>query len=83
MRMKQPYELQAPKKAANLSVNSDLLAKARALDINLSATLERALAAEVQARQRAQWLAAHESAIASYNAGVEQDGSFSDGLRGF
>ena len=37
--MIQLFDAQAPKKPANLSINSDLLAKARALNINLSATL--------------------------------------------
>lgn len=31
------YDPDAPKKATNLSINSDLLAKVRKLDINLSA----------------------------------------------
>ena len=35
------YDLEAPKKATNLSINSDLLKKAKALDINLSAPLDR------------------------------------------
>ena len=34
----------APKKPTNLSVNIDLLNKSRALDINLSATLDFAIA---------------------------------------
>lgn len=37
------YDHQAPKRPANLSINADLLAKARDLKINLSATLEQAL----------------------------------------
>jgi antitoxin CcdA len=37
------YDLNAPKKAANLSLNSELLKKARTLSINLSATLDQAL----------------------------------------
>ena len=41
------FDLEAPKKATNLSVNSDLLKKSRALDINLSATLEQALQAKL------------------------------------
>lgn len=41
------YDVTAPKIAANLSVNSDLLLKTRALNINLSATLERSLKEEL------------------------------------
>ena len=37
--MAELYNTAAPKKAANLSVNSDLLRKTRELNINLSATL--------------------------------------------
>jgi antitoxin CcdA len=43
-RMKLVFNPKAPKRATNVSINSDLLTKARGLKINLSATLERALA---------------------------------------
>ena len=45
--MQQLYDTTAPKKATNLSLNSDLLIKSRALNINLSATLEQALKHEL------------------------------------
>ncbi|MFU8821942.1 MAG: type II toxin-antitoxin system CcdA family antitoxin [Gammaproteobacteria bacterium] len=77
------FDPHAPKKATNLSINSDLLRRARALDINLSATLERALAETLKMRQREQWLAQNASALSAYNALVERDGVFSDGLRSF
>ena len=41
------YDQNAPKKSTNLSINSDLLAKTRAMKINLSATLEKALLNEL------------------------------------
>lgn len=71
------------KRAANLSVNAELLDEAKALDINLSATLELALAEEVSARRRERWLAENRGAIAEYNARIERDGVFSDGQRSF
>ncbi|MEA3302272.1 MAG: type II toxin-antitoxin system CcdA family antitoxin, partial [Pseudomonadota bacterium] len=37
--MNQAYDDLAPKKPANLSINSSLLAKAKSLKLNLSATL--------------------------------------------
>ena len=77
------YDLQAPKRPANLSINADLLAKARALDINLSATLEQALAEALRQHQREQWLAENQAAIEAYNQQVEAHGTFSDGLRSF
>ena len=71
------------KRAANVSINQGLLEEAKALDINLSATLEKALEAEVRARMREQWLEENREAIAAYNARIERDGVWSDGLRGF
>lgn len=81
--MQPAYNLQAPKRPANLSVNGDLLNKAKELDINLSATLELALAEALREKQRAQWLAENKIAIGAYNDHVEKHGVFSDGLRSF
>jgi antitoxin CcdA len=84
MRMKTiPGVERAAKRPANLSVNSDLLSKARELGINLSSILEEALAAEVRSRQRELWLAENQEAIAAYNEHVAQNGVWSDGRRGF
>ena len=78
-----PYDRAAPKRATNLSVNSDLLRRARELDVNLSATLEQALSDEVRRRQRDAWLNENRAAIDAYNAAVEKHGTFSDTLRSF
>lgn len=77
------YNPHAPKRAANLSVNGDLLNKAKELDINLSATLEQALAEALKKKQREQWLAENRKAINAYNEHVEARGVFSDDLRSF
>lgn len=77
------YDLQAGKKPTNLSINADLLAKAKALKINLSAALEAALAERISASQREQWLEENRSAINAYNEMVEEHGVFSDELRSF
>lgn len=77
------YDHRAPKKPTNLSLNSDLLRKAKMLNINLSAAVEQALAEIVRSHQQEQWLAANQEAIDIYNQQVEQHGTFSDGLRGF
>lgn len=77
------YDSQAPKKATNLSVNSDLLNKAKALDINLSAALEQALAQLLKQRQQEQWLKENRAAIEAYNQEVEAHGAFGDTLRSF
>ncbi|WP_430010396.1 type II toxin-antitoxin system CcdA family antitoxin [Methylophaga lonarensis] len=78
-----PYNVQAPKKPTNLSINSDLLEKAKGLNINLSATLEQALAEQLRAEQRAQWLRENAHAIEAYNQFVESNGTFSDSVRKF
>lgn len=77
------YNTQAPKRPANLSVNEDLLTKARELDINLSTTLEQALTAALREKQRARWLTENQAAIKAYNDHVDKHGVFSDGLRSF
>lgn len=71
------------KKPVNLSINSDLLAAARKFKINLSATMEVALAAAVKREQHERWLAENRTAIEAYNERVNAAGVFSDGLRKF
>ncbi len=77
------YDQNAPKKPTNLSINSDLLKKARDLDINLSATLEQALTDQLKTKQAEQWLEQNRNAIAAYNKSVDESGTFSDGMRSF
>lgn len=77
------YETQAPKRATNLSVNSDLLNKARAFNINLSATLEESLIAIIKTKQQEAWLAQNQQAIDGYNQQADEQGVFSDTLRAF
>ena len=81
--MSHVFNLNAPKKPTNVSINSDLLEKAKGLNINLSATLEMALAEQLRVEQRAQWKAENAKAIQAYNSFVEANGVFSDGLRKF
>jgi len=81
--MQPAYNPQAPKKATHLSINADLLSKARALDIKLSATLELALVAVLKQKQLERWLAENKVAMAAYNEHVEKHGVFSDVLQNF
>ncbi|GAA4941964.1 hypothetical protein GCM10025791_20500 [Halioxenophilus aromaticivorans] len=81
--MQQLYNSQATKKPTNVSINSDLLSKAKALKINLSATLESALIELVSKKQRELWREENRDTIASYNQLVEEHGAFSDDLRSF
>ena len=77
------YNSSAPKRPTNLSLNSDLLHQARALDINLSQVLEQALDAVVRKKRAEQWVQENREAISQYNLDVEENGVFSDGLRSF
>lgn len=77
------YDIKAPKKAANLSINGDLLRRARALNVNLSRLLETELAEVVRQAQREQWLKDSRAALEDYNAHIEREGVFSDDLRSF
>ena len=77
------YDENAAKKASNLSINSDLLRQAKALNINLSATLEAALKAKLKELQAQKWLEENRASIVAYNELVAEEGVFSDGLRSF
>jgi len=81
--MLQIFDKKAIKKPANLSVNSDLLNKARKQKINLSATLEQALESELRKRERDNWLKNNKNAINSLNKLVEKNGLFADKYRHF
>lgn len=72
-----------PRKAANLTVRVDLLEEARARRINLSQTLEVALAAELRRRREAEWLEQNKAAIEAYNREIAEHGLFSDRHRQF
>lgn len=77
------YKMTAPKKATNLSINSDLLRQARAMNLNLSGELELRLVEILKQKLAEQWQQDNKEAIDDYNARVERDGVFSDGLRRF
>ena len=68
------FDISAPKKATNLSINSDLLRQAKELNINLSQTLEQSLSEVVREAKQKRWLAENKDAIAAYNEGIERDG---------
>ncbi len=79
--MPQIYDETASKKSANLSVNSDLLKKARSLKINLSAALERALVLQVKQAARKTWLIENKKALKNLNELADKNGLFSDPYR--
>ena len=81
--MRKMYDTNAPKKPANLSINSDLLNEAKSLKINLSATLEAALLNELKAARRDIWLDENQEAIDACNKLAESHGLFADKHRLF
>ena len=81
--MQSLYNENAPKKATNLSINSDLLAKTRKLKINLSATLEQALQKRLAEQNIENWKQENAPAIKAYNNFVEDNELFSDEFRSF
>jgi antitoxin CcdA len=81
--MQSLYDTNAPKKPTNLSLNSDLVAKTRALNINLSATLEQALKHELALAEASKWSKKNKTAIKAYNSFVDENGCFGDEFRGF
>jgi antitoxin CcdA len=81
--MRNIHSTKTPKKATNLSLNSELLAEAKRLNINLSATMEKALEKEVSQRLKAEWLEQNAKAIKACNELTEKHGLFSDSYRVF
>jgi antitoxin CcdA len=77
------YNLNAPKKPTNLSLNSDLLKKTKALNINLSATLEQALRSKLAENEAENWAKENKRAIKAYNEFVDKNGLFADEHRKF
>jgi antitoxin CcdA len=77
------YNEDAPKKATSLTINSDLLQKAKAYKINISKNFEAYLAEVVKKQAENQWLEENKTAIEKQNERIEREGCFSDGFRRF
>lgn len=77
------FDPTAPKKSANLSINSDLLRQAKECHLNLSQVLEAQLALLLREKKRQQWQADNSEAIEAYNRRIAENGAFSDGVRHF
>lgn len=77
------FDPKAPKRAVNVSLNSDLLRQARELGINLSQTLEAGLDRLVREARAKAWAEENKDAIESHRRFVEKHGIWSDGLRMF
>lgn len=72
------YDKKARKKATSLTINSDLLKKAKELNINISNCLEQSLEQKVKDIKAKQWEDENKEFIEQYNKNVEKNGLFSD-----
>jgi antitoxin CcdA len=77
------YDETAMKKATNVTINSDLLQKAKSYKINISKHFEAYLAEVVRKREEQQWLEENKAAIDAVNERIEKEGLFSDEHRRF
>jgi len=64
----------ASKRATNVSLPEDLLAEAKALQINISQAAEAGVAQAITRARSERWLAENQEAIESSNAYVEKHG---------
>jgi antitoxin CcdA len=62
------------RKAANLSLDSELLSQARDLDINLSRAAEDGIAKAVKAERERRWLEENAAAIQAERDDIEKNG---------
>jgi antitoxin CcdA len=75
------YDLKAPKQTVSLTLNSDLYAQAKALDINASQVAEEALVYEVNRRRAEKIKAEIREDIEALDAYEAKHGSFVDMAR--
>lgn len=64
----------ATRKPTNVSLPSDLLERARAMNVNVSRASERGLRHEVEAAEARAWAEANADFIGEMNARIERDG---------
>jgi len=67
----------------SLYIDEDVLAQARDSGLNISAFVEKQLAAHAKTAQAQRWLEENRAAIAEYNARVEREGPFNQDLLRF
>ena len=69
------------KRATNVSINEELLAEARAKNLNLSQTLEDALRAALREDRMKRFEEEHRDAFESYNRFIEENGLWNEDYR--
>ena len=77
------HTISGSKKRTTVTVDGDILKAAKAAGLNLSATLERALAAALQDKRRRDWLVENGAAVEDYNLQIRGRGAFGSDFRRF
>jgi len=72
-----------PRRPTNVSLDPELVAEARALDINLSQAFETHLAELVRARRAEAWMKENAKGFDAYNRFVETAGIWNEDDRGW
>lgn len=67
-------EAPSVRKAANLSIDADLLSEAKALSVNISRAAEVGIAEAVRKEKERLWREENREALESWNAWVEENG---------
>lgn len=74
------YDVSAGKRPVNLTINSDLIEKAREAGLNLSALAEEAMVAALTRMERARWKEEIHRACMAHDAYLAEYGSLSDAI---
>lgn len=77
------YDVDAPKRAVNLSANSSLVSLAQEAGISLSRTFEDALCDKLRKALEERWLEENKEALEAHNRRIEQHGVFGAAKRRF
>jgi antitoxin CcdA len=80
-----PFRREEPKRArkhaANVSIDAEILADAKAMGINLSQTLEEELRKQVKQEKIRRWSEENKEAIEAHNRFIEKHGIWSEKYR--
>ena len=79
--MRTNYDTAAPRRPTNLSLNCDLIEKARAAHLNLSTIAERAIGEELARVTAERYREEIARSVAEHMAYLKQYGSLSDAVR--
>ena len=83
MRMRHAPAKQSRKRATNLTIDADLLTRAKALGLNVSAVLDEGLRVKIREEEARRWLEDNKEAFEAWNKETREHGVWSEKLRRF